>query len=313
MTPKRSKRSGGPRTEIGKAASSKNSIKHGLTTLGFTGGYEAEEGQAYINELIAYYKPQSPLEKLQIQRIAVSRAKLAKLYAVEQAAQDLAVLNLEVNSADVWRRIGGFSVASQRIAVSMARGEKSVLPLGLNEKKLKEINLEIDGLKSLLGDELTMRHFLKRTVRFLETLRSKSDEGEFSADRYLSWAVKKIQDFSVAQFSAETEKGSYEEMLANLHLPDEVRGLPKVSVRAHFDEDRFHDSVCLDLRYFSQLWQDFVAARELVERFHKTKALMVKAITPSAEESDRLMRYQTSIERRLSSAIGELLTLQARR
>jgi hypothetical protein len=313
MTPKRSKRTGGPRTEIGKTVSSKNSIKHGLTALGFTDGYEAEEGKAYIDELIAYYKPQSPLEKLQIQRIAMCRAKLAKLYAVEQATQDLALLDLEVNPADIWRRMEGVSVASQRMAMSMVRDEKSVLPLGLNEKKLKEINLEIESLKSLLSNELTMRRFLKHTVRFLETLWSESDEGEFSADRYLSWGVKKIQDFSVAQSSKETEKGSYEEMLANVQLPDEVRGLPKVSVRDHSDADSFHDSVCLDLRHFSQLWQDFVAAQKLTEQFNKTKGLMVKAVTPSAEESDRLMRYQTSIERRLSSAIGELLALQARR
>jgi hypothetical protein len=67
------------------------------------------------------------------------------------------------------------------------------------------------------------------------------------------------------------------------------------------------------LTRFTQLWADFNAAKKLVERFHETQALMVKAITPSPEESDRLMRYQTSIERRLSSAIGELLALQARR
>jgi len=40
--------------------------------------------------------------------------------------------------------------------------------------------------------------------------------------------------------------------------------------------------------------------------------LMLRSVTLSGEESDRLLRYQTTWERRLSSAIGELLVLQAK-
>jgi hypothetical protein len=313
MTPQRSKRTGGPKSTTGKITSSKNALKHGLTTLGFADGYEAQEAKSFIDELVVYYKPQSPLESLQIQRIAMCRAKLAKLYSVEQAAQDLALLNLESKPADVFNRIEGFNQTSRHIAMRMIKGQKSVLPLGLTEKKLKEIKLEIDGLKSLLCDELAIRHHLKHTVRFLETLWTGLDDGEFSADRYLSWAVKKIEDFSMSQSPKESTLGAFEAMLANIHLSDEVRALPKDSLRAHSGSESFHDSVCSDLHWFTQLWEDFLAAKELTKQFHETKALMVKAITPNAEESDRLMRYQTSIERRLSSAIGELLALQTRR
>ena len=313
MTQLPSKRTGGPKTNVGKSISSKNSLKHGLTTLGFTDGYEAQEANLFINELVAHYKPQSPLENLQIQRIALCRAKLAKLYSVEQAAQNLALLNLDAKPAEIMRRIDGFNQTSQRIALSMIKGEKNVLPLGLSERRLKDINLEVERLKNLLNDEQALRSSLKHTVRFLETLWVGDDRGEFSADRYLSWAASKIENFSKAELSKESTKTPFEEMLANVLNSDEVRALPKVSVRPQTSPESFHDSVCADLESFIQLWMDFVSAKELVGRFHETKALMVKAITPSAEELDRLMRYQTSIERRLSSAIGELLALQARR
>jgi hypothetical protein len=102
-------------------------------------------------------------------------------------------------------------------------------------------------------------------------------------------------------------------MLANVHAPDELRALPKASVRPQFSPESFHDSVCADLNRFTQLWMDFLSAKDLVQRFCEVKGLMVKAMTPSVEEMDRLIRYQTSIERRLSSAIGELLALQSRR
>ena len=39
---------------------------------------------------------------------------------------------------------------------------------------------------------------------------------------------------------------------------------------------------------------------------------MLRSVTLGGEESDRLLRYQTTWERRLSSAIGELLALQAK-
>lgn len=313
MIPQRSKRTGGPKTDVGKSASSKNSLKHGLTTLGFTDGYEAKEASLFINELVSHYKPQSPLENLQIQRIALCRAKLAKLYAVEQASQDLALLNLNAKPVQVLTQIEGFNRASQGMALRIIKDEKNVLPLGLTEKRLKEIKQEVDGLKNLISDELALKESLKRTVRFLETLWTGSDQGEFSADRYLSWAAKKIDDFSKAETSKDSTKESFEEMLENVHAPDELRALPQTSVRPQFSPESFHDSVCADLNRFTQLWMDFLSAKELVPRFHEVKALMAKAMTPSAEETDRLMRYQTSIERRLSSAIGELLALQSRR
>jgi hypothetical protein len=263
--------------------------------------------------LVSHYKPQSPLENLQIQRIALCRAKLAKLYAVEQASQDLALLNFNARPEQVLGQIEGFTRASQAMALCIIKDEGNVLPLGLTEKRLKEIKQEIDGLKDLISDELALKESLKRTIRFLETLWTGSDQGEFSADLYLSWAAKKIDDFSKVQTSKDSTKESFEVMLAKVHAPDELRALPKVSVRPQFSPESFHDSVCEDLNRFTQLWMDFHSAKELVQRFHEVKALMVKAITPSVEETDRLMRYQTSIERRLSSAIGELLALQSRR
>jgi hypothetical protein len=130
MTQQPSKRKGGPKTNVGKSISSKPPLKHGLTTLGFTDGFEAQEANLFMNELVAHYKPQSPLANLQIQRIALCRAKLAKLYSVEQAAQDLALLNLNAKPTEIMSRIDGFNQTSQRIALSIIKREKNVFPLG---------------------------------------------------------------------------------------------------------------------------------------------------------------------------------------
>lgn len=77
------KRSGGPKTIEGKSRSSKNATFHGLTSMVPSNSNEKALVDSYSKELIEYYKPESPLEQLQIQRIATCRAKLAYLYDLE--------------------------------------------------------------------------------------------------------------------------------------------------------------------------------------------------------------------------------------
>jgi hypothetical protein len=45
-------------------------------------------------------------------------------------------------------------------------------------------------------------------------------------------------------------------------------------------------------------------------QYQEIKDFMLRALSLPVAESDLLMRYQTTLERRLSSAIGELLALQ---
>lgn len=76
-SPKKS--SGGPRTAKGKQASSQNALVHGATTNKVTSAGQQSLVDQYVHELTVYYKPESPLEKLQIQRIALCKAKLDHL------------------------------------------------------------------------------------------------------------------------------------------------------------------------------------------------------------------------------------------
>jgi len=46
--------------------------------------------EQYVQELTTYYHPESPLEKLQIQRIALCKAKLDALYEIEHVKLQIA-------------------------------------------------------------------------------------------------------------------------------------------------------------------------------------------------------------------------------
>ena len=76
---------------------SKNSTKHGLSTQTPSSSKEREVVSHYVEELTAYYKPHSPLEKLQIERIAICRAKLDRLYEVELVQLELATEKFNKN------------------------------------------------------------------------------------------------------------------------------------------------------------------------------------------------------------------------
>lgn len=82
-------RSTGPKSAQGKAKSSQNAVSHGLTSNRMMPD-EVRMVEDSTYELTSYYKPESPLEVLQIQRIAFCRAKLAKLIDIEVAGREMA-------------------------------------------------------------------------------------------------------------------------------------------------------------------------------------------------------------------------------
>ena len=71
-----------------------------------------------------------------------------------------------------------------------------------------------------------------------------------------------------------------------------------------------HSEVMKKLAWFSKLWECYDALEAAQLQFASTQELMLKALTLPSNESDLFMRYQTTLERRVSGAIGELLELQ---
>lgn len=92
----------------------------------------------------------------------------------------------------------------------------------------------------------------------------------------------------------------------------------KISVSSEFIEEvkSPNDDISAVLeqcKVFIDLYRYSQEAQKGFEQFMQTKSLMLKSVTLPSNESDLLMRYQTTLERRLSSAIGELLALQRQR
>jgi hypothetical protein len=82
----------------------------------------------------------------------------------------------------------------------------------------------------------------------------------------------------------------------------------KLEAEEKLDDKKINET----LSAITKLNSVVIRAHEVAKEFQQRQDLMLRSVTLGGEESDRLLRYQTTWERRLSSAIGELLALQAK-
>ncbi len=80
-------KSSGPKTEEGRARSSRNACKHGLTGAGFlVFDEEADEFKEYVTEIWAHYQPENPVEAEAVARYIREGWRLRRADRIEAAA-----------------------------------------------------------------------------------------------------------------------------------------------------------------------------------------------------------------------------------
>jgi len=86
----------------------------------------------------------------------------------------------------------------------------------------------------------------------------------------------------------------------------------KIEPTSTVDPDAISDITIIkeQLQQFLDLYKNYQKVEEIAVQYQEIRDLMLRALSLPVAESDLLMRYQTTLERRLSSAIGELLALQ---
>lgn len=122
MSPRSKKSGGGPKTAKGKSISAQNALVHGATSSNFIGDEQKLLVEQCVQELTAYYQPASPLEKMQIQRIALCKAKLDALYEIEQVKLQIASEDLKRAPELVMQKISASDAMTKEFAQSLSAG-----------------------------------------------------------------------------------------------------------------------------------------------------------------------------------------------
>jgi len=332
------RRSGGPKSAIGKAKSSQNAVKHGITASVAVSIDEQSLINSFAKELEDYYEPQSPLEKLQIQRIAICRAKLAKLYEVEGARLEMRSNKLDHSAESIFKELPHIKGVEKGMVHEMAVFGQLILPLGLTLEILKKIAQEVNVLdsKSQTKDPWrllpSLSQFLSEIIEFNtnESLDSRLDivcayiqkvldEGDLYHE-HLKLTLGSNNHFVLAPedvIEEEDELDLYikqsQEKLRQKQGPNKKVKAISVLIEEEKTQDLNPINILEQCKVFIDLYRHSQEAQKGFEQFMQTKSLMFKSVTLPSNESDLLMRYQTTLERRLSSAIGELLALQRQR
>ena len=315
------KGSGGPITAEGKAISSKNALKLGLSSMSVNGADEKKLVDEYVDELTNYYRPQSPLEKLQIQRIAICRAKLARLYETERIRLELVQVNLENFPEIVFKEMGVTDGLSQSMALEGIRYGLITLPCDLPEENLEAIAAEVDHFHGELKGDAEFQKAFPILYQWIKSFTPTGTKSSLALVEKLEIVLKRIyqvlrhkiylgrlESYFADMYSDKDSKKSDDdvEKLMKQINPDYVSP-PKIK------RVMTYERVTEYLQLFGYLHGTVREARHLIERYEATKSLLVQSTLLPQDQADLFMRYQTTLERRLSNAIGELLELQKRR
>ena len=87
----------GPKTDLGKLNSSKNSLKHGLTAKQLVIGENLKEFEKYRNQMIEALKPEGILEEQVVYKIIDTGFRLRRIGEVEAAVYNQEILHHEAD------------------------------------------------------------------------------------------------------------------------------------------------------------------------------------------------------------------------
>lgn len=313
------KAAGGPSTPEGKAKSSQNALKLGANTMRPSNPTEQQLVDDFVFELTQYYEPQSPLEKLQIQRIAICRAKLARLYEVERAQIELAqkAISNEPQRILAEMKVPKGLVRSM-VEEAVRRGAIS-FPLGLNIATLEVIAHEVDSFHGTLNSEDDLLAGFPKLMRFIKQYPARGLTDPNSLTERLEVALRRLyramrHDIYFGELAEVIEELFYPEKTSSKYDEDAERLLKQIQPNYVAPEPAKKNIDYVQLQTLLQLFVHLnfahTQAQDILKKYQETHALILQSALLPTGEAELLMRYQTTWERRLSSLMGEFLELQ---
>ncbi len=317
--PKSKPRQTGPKTEEGKKRSSANALQHGASAAVLVPTSTQELVKAYEAELVSHYRPSSPLVLLQIQRIATTRAKLAQLYELEQSRMAMICKEFDENPKQVMDAIKNKDELVAAMALNLIKKGDLDLPYGLLPEQIKQVAKEISELKHPVATDEDLNLHLPKLCKLLSSLKVGWLGGLIEDTDCLGLLKIVAEDFRKMFDKSFPYAGNFMVLLNRIvkraEAPSEPAQVWSKERREFVDAPKPEkpkvepvkaDEMKTYLGYFISLDSAIGEVAGLVQQFSAQAQMMRAALSLPPEESDRLNRHQTALERRLSTQIGEL-------
>ena len=309
----------GPKSAQGKARASKNAVTHGLSAMVHESPGEFGLAQAYTKQLLEHYQPNSPLESLQVIRVARTWAKLEMSYEQERAKLALALYEFESSPSNVTSSMKEGSDLELSLARRLLDGQSLSLPFSICEEEVTEVAKESRGLKGQVTCDMDFEKRMPKLFNLVNNIELSSLDGLQEGASVMDRLKIIARDVEVIFSHHGLDGAIFFNVLEKLSRfrSDEKSGQMSSPRREHIkyrDEEepnKIHDAFVAQVRLFVRLSDSLDKAKSLVEKVREHRQLKRASISLSPDESDRFARYQANLERRLSSQIGELRVMQA--
>jgi len=284
----------GPVTIPGKKVSSKNAIKHGATAKGFINEQEKDRFEDLLSDLSDHYESTNPLIKLQLERIARVTIQLERIQNTIDALfeKSRAQSQLESNLLEY-------------LEISPEQRIKALLNKlgvgGLANDSEQEINKEVIALK--VSPPQTQQEFLEKGPTLFAQLYQSAALNEKSFKEYIEDKIK-----------ADANPSGYPNI--RVVFVDKAEARENSESKIKLLEDAILEVSIGDLKRLIDWKFTEIQAKKMelkkLEDYDKLLPIEEQATTPDLDQLDKLMRYQTTLQRQLSTTIGELMALSSK-
>ena len=289
--PKKNKNSNGPKTDEGKAVSSRNSTTHGLTARRWISVDEQSLYDETVKNLIVDFDPQTSIEKMLIIKMAECSVRLMRIQNRENAMFDLASNEAE-NVIEAIKSLSNGHKLDPRLIDSMATarlGNPTNNPRIIEDKVRLMDEIDFQNLSDVSGWGYVEKH-----MPMVESYINKKCAEE-DLDLY-SFIFRETDDS------------------INLNKKVILLGVPSPEIEVIHGPNKIQSTLLQ--RYLEQLSRNLgsdIQAQMTLNNVEKRSQQVKDAAIPNAQELNLIQRYRTANERQFSKTLGELLELQKRR
>ena len=289
--PNKNKNSNGPKTDEGKAISSRNSVTHGLTARRWLNVNEQSLYDETVKNLIVDFDPQSSIEKMLITKMAECSVRLMRIQNRENYMFDLATVKTE-DPAKTLKSFGNEDKDLHNAFIS-----SMYQSIEINQEKIAEkltLIKEIDrhSISSISGWEYIYNN-MPLIYRYLVT---QCLQENITIKDFLT----RESDQMIIMFVDPNDKD--EESRSNKTLSED-----EVVNNANTIQ------TSLIRKYLENLYTDInkeLHIQLILKDYDKRHNLIKESALPDQKSIDLIQRYRTSNERQFSKSLGELLKLR---
>ena len=287
----KNKNSNGPKTDEGKAISSRNSVTHGLTARHWLDANEQSLYEEIVENLIVGFDPQTYIEKMLITKMAECDVRLRRIQNKETYMFDLASNEAE-NDIEAIKSLSNGHKLDPRLIDSMATarlGNPTNNPRIIEDKVRLMDEIDFQNLSDVSGWGYVEKH-----MPMVESYINKKCAEE-DLDLY-SFIFRETDDS------------------INLNKKVILLGVPSPEIEVIHGPNKIQSTLLQ--RYLEQLSRNLgsdIQAQMTLNNVEKRSQQVKDAAIPNAQELNLIQRYRTANERQFSKTLGELLELQKRR